>query len=154
LGRAPRAAVQWTAANTQEALEDPVTPLTWSLFAPLIEQGRSQMFRLAGLHDVEGPGYMRLFHGRPYFNVDWFRSVLRQVPGWPENVFDALIFGEGQVSIAFRPAEFDHRTLRWIGLLLAARFAARERFELYRKVFEVRLARLDATRPGESSDQG
>src|SRR4029077_20175853 len=127
-GRAP---VRWTAANTQEALLDPVAPLTWSLLFPLVERGRSDLFRAAGFKEIDGPGYMRLFYGRPYFNPDYFRAWLRQVPGAPENIFDALIFGEGTVDIHFRLPEFDSRTIRSIALLLASRVAARERFELF-----------------------
>lgn len=137
-----RGRIRWTAANTQEALLDPVTPLTWSLFAPLVEAGRRDLFSLAGLAEVPGPGYMRLFYGLPYFNPDYFRAFLRQIPGAPEEVFDALIFGEGAGAIAFRLPEFDRRTARLGGLFALARLLARERFELFLRVFSLRLAWL------------
>src|SRR5690606_35098555 len=35
--------VVWTAANTQEALLEPVTPLSWSLLSPLVEAGRRDL---------------------------------------------------------------------------------------------------------------
>lgn len=134
-----RGRIRWTAANTQEALLDPVTPLTWSLFVPLVEAGRRDLFRLAGLAEIPGPGYMRLFYGLPYFNPEYFRAFLRQVPGVPDDVFDALIFGEGGGAIAFALPEFDVRTAR-LGLLFGlARLLARERFELFLRVFSLRL---------------
>lgn len=75
--------VRWTSANTQEALLEPVTPLSWSLLSPLVEAGRRDLFRAAGFAEIPGPGYMRLFYGLPYFNPDYFRAFLRQVPGRP-----------------------------------------------------------------------
>lgn len=152
LARAPRDAVRWTAANTQEALLEPVTPLTWSLLQPLVERGRSDVFSAAGFAEIQGPGYMRLFYGRPYFNPEYFRKWLRQVPGAPENIFDALIFGEGKVEVHFRVPEFDRRTFRAIALLLAARFAARERFELYLTWFAHKVSSLAARDLAGTSD--
>lgn len=140
LGAGPKRTL-WTAANTQEALLDPVTPLTWTLFTPLVERGRSDFFRFAGLGEIPGD-YMRLFAGRPYFNPDYFRAFLRQIPGAPDNVFDALIFAEGAPSIDFRPREFDGTSLRLLGLFVAARVLARERFELFLRWFDAALARL------------
>ncbi|MCO5167080.1 MAG: PEP-utilizing enzyme [Planctomycetes bacterium] len=137
-----RGRVRWTAANTQEALLDPVTPLTWSLFAPLVEAGRRDLFRLGGLPELEGPGYMRLFYGLPYFNPDYFRAFLRLIPGAPEGIFDALIFGERAGTIAFDLPAFDRRTARLGLLFVAARLLARERFELFLRVFALRLAWL------------
>jgi len=119
------ARVRWTAANTQEALLDPVTPLTWSLLAPLVEAGRADLFRAAGLAEVPGPGYMRLFHGRPYFNPDYFRAFLRQIPGAPEGIFDALIFGEkaGPIEIALPRLSLAPPLGRLCARLLPAVFA-------------------------------
>lgn len=134
-----RGRVRWTAANTQEALLDPVTPLTWSLFEPLVEQGRSRLFRLAGLPELDGPGYMRLFYGVPYFNPDYFRAFLRLIPGAPDTIFDALIFGEAS-AIEFKLPEADLRTARLGALFGLARVLARERFEVFLRVFALRLA--------------
>ncbi|HBP23091.1 MAG TPA: hypothetical protein DEA08_35630, partial [Planctomycetes bacterium] len=140
LGAGPKRTL-WTAANTQEALLDPVTPLTWSLFTPLVERGRSDFFRFAGLEEIQGD-YMRLFVGRPYFNPDYFRAFLRQIPGAPDNVFDALIFAESAPSIDFRPREFNGTSLRLLALFVAARVLARERFELFLRWFDAALGRL------------
>lgn len=157
-----RGRVRWTAANTQEALLDPVTPLTWTLFAPLVEAGRRDLFRLGGLPELEGPGYMRLFYGLPYFNPDYFRAFMRLIPGAPEGVFDALIFGEGVGGAGVGGAgvggpgvggagvgglgavdldlsRADARTARLGLLFVAARLLARERFELFLRVFALRL---------------
>lgn len=148
-----RGRVRWTAANTQEALLDPVTPLTWSLFAPLVEAGRRDLFRLGGIPELPGPGYMRLFYGLPYFNPEYFRAFLRQIPGVPDDIFDALIFGESSGAVRFDPSEFDLRTLR-LGLLFAlARVLARERFELFLRVFSLRLAWLSRADLGALSDR-
>lgn len=153
-GPRARRPVRWTAANTQEALPDPVAPLTWSVLLPLVERGRSDLFRAAGFREIEGPGYMRLYRGRPYFNPDYFREWLRQVPGAPENIFDALIFGEGKVEVHFRVSEFDRRTFRQIALLVASRVAARERFELFLGLFARRVAGLAQRDLTKASDRG
>jgi pyruvate,water dikinase len=149
-----RETVRWTAANTQEALPDPVAPLTWSVLTPLVERGRADLFRAAGFREIEGAGYMRLIRGRPYFNPDYFRKWLRQVPGAPENIFDALIFGEGKVEVHFRVSEFDRRTFRQIALLVAARVAARERFELFLRSFSGRVNALATRDLAAASDDG
>ena len=74
---------------------------TWSLLSPLVEAGRRDLFRAAGFTEIPGAGYMKLFHGLPYFNPEYFRAFLRQIPGCPESIFDVLIFGEGD-GIDFR----------------------------------------------------
>jgi len=135
--------VRWTAANTQEALLDPVTPLTWSLFAPLVEKGRRDLFQWAGFAEIPGPGYMRLFFGLPYFNPDYFRAFLAQIPGVSTNVFDALIFGEGEEGLRFELPRFTPRTIRLLLLYVLGRLAARERFEVFQRLFTVRLAAID-----------
>lgn len=145
--------VRWTAANTQEALVDPVTPLTWSLLAPLVEAGRRDLFRLAGFAEIEGPGYMRLFGGVPYFNPDYFRRFLDQIPGLSRNVFDALIFGEGARELTVSLPRANARTLRLLLLFLLVRVAARERFELFGRVFMLRLGRLTKLDLGRLSDE-
>ncbi|MCA8921360.1 MAG: hypothetical protein KDD82_06095, partial [Planctomycetes bacterium] len=135
--------VCWTAANTQEALLEPTTPLTWSLLEPLVEAGRRDLFRAAGFEELPGPGYMRLFGGLPYFNPEYFRRFLEQIPGMPQELFDELLFGTTSGSVSFRLPEVTPRTLR-LGLLYGAcRVAARERFEVFGRVFDLRLKWLD-----------
>jgi pyruvate,water dikinase len=140
---------RWTAANSQEALEDPVTPLTYTFLEPWIERGRRLCFRVLGVEDPPGR-YMRLFDGRIYFNVDYFRRFLERVPGAPPEVFDLLIFGEmGEIALPF-PPPFAPR------LLLVAREAWRAwsyaipRMDLFvaRLSRKLRaLARRDLSRP-------
>ncbi len=116
-------AVGWTAANTQEALSDPVTPLTWTFLVPFIERGRRELFTAAGFDEIDG-AYLRLIAGRAYFNPDYFRSFLAQLPGVPTDIFDALIFGEGRPEVDFLLPEWTPRTLRAALLLAAARLGA------------------------------
>ena len=144
-------AIRWTAANTQEALKDPVTPLTWSLFSPLIDSGRRRLFRAAGFNEIPGPGPLRLIHGRPYFNPRYFRSFLSQIPGAPQNIFDALIFGEGIAQIRFEPRLFNAQSARMAWLLLRLRIGAKRRFRRFERRFRAELAphlELDLTSLG------
>jgi pyruvate,water dikinase len=140
--RSAPARVRWSAANTQEALLDPVTPLTWSLLAPLVESGRRALFAGAGFQEIDDHEYMRLFYGVPYFNPEYFRRFLAQIPGAPENIFDALIFGEGEQVIEFHLPAFTRRTARVTALFVLARLAARERFEVFQRVFAIKLRAL------------
>jgi len=144
--------VCWTAANTQEALLEPTTPLTWSVLEPLVEAGRRDLFRAAGFEDVAGPGYMRLFGGLPYFNPDYFRNFLEQIPGMPQELFDELLFGTASGAVSFRLPEVTPRTLRLGALYGLCRVAARERFEVFGRVFDVRLAWLGRRRLDSLSD--
>ena len=65
-----------------------------------------------------------------------------QIPGAPENIFDALIFGEGEQVIEFHLPAFTRRTARVTALFVLARLAARERFEVFQRVFAIKLRAL------------
>lgn len=135
----------WTSANSQEALKDPVTPLTWTFLQPMIERGRALLFRSAGFEEIDGPGYLRLFRGRPYFNIQYFRRFLRQLPGVPENIFDALIFGEGIGEIHFRWRSFNFKSVKMASLLLKLRLRSYSRLTRFQKDFEAKLKACEQT---------
>lgn len=110
----------WTAANTQEALIDPVTPLTWTFLIPMVERGRRELFQAAGFEEIDAD-YLRLICGRAYFNPDYFRRFLAQLPGVPVDIFDALIFGEGRPEVRFRLQHFSWRSVQAAVMLAVAR---------------------------------
>jgi len=102
---------RWTAANSQEAIEDPVTPLTYTFLEPWIERGRRAAFQVLGAADPRG-AYMRRFDGRIYFNADYFRRFLESIPGAPPEIFDLLIFGEaGEIKVPRPPLSLAPRLI-------------------------------------------
>jgi pyruvate,water dikinase len=135
----------WTSANSQEALQAPVTPLTYTLMLPLIDRGRRMVFSALGVDAPEGE-YMRLHLGRVYFNTGYFRRFLERVPGAPTEIFDMLLFGEatGGGSLHFPKVPLSARLLG-LGVMVAREWlGARRRMDLYVPVLERRLRRLRA----------
>lgn len=92
----------WTMANAQEALPDPVTPLSWTTLEPLVARGLDQAYAALGLETPEEPA-LRLIEGRPYFNAAAFRRFATSIPGLPEDLFDALLFGESKARAQAKP---------------------------------------------------
>ncbi len=135
--------VVWTAANSQEVLPRPVTPLTWSLFHPLIEQGRADLFAALDLHEPQVRRYLSLFYGRPYFNRMYFKEFIAQTPGVPLEVFDALIFGRGEV-VDFRRPPLTRLTLKILAKAAYERAFAQQRLERFIARFDAAQKALDA----------
>ncbi len=132
----------WTAANAQEALERPVTPLTFSYFGPLIERGRRRLARALGVDDPPGE-YLRLFDGHVYFNVRYFREFLARVPGIPPNLADELIFGqEPGRGLAFPRPRPSLRLLGVAATVVRTGLTAARRLDLFIAAFRRRVAEM------------
>lgn len=143
---------RWVAANAQEALSDPVSPLTWSFFTRLIEQGRKRLVGSLGLPDP-GSGYLKLVHGRPYFNVDYFRRFLRTVPAAPQEAFDTLLFGEGDpVALSFPLPRPGLAPVRLLLTVLRHRLAAKRRMDRFLRDAPHRVATLRAAALDQLAD--
>jgi pyruvate,water dikinase len=113
----------WTGANAQEALPGMVSPLTWSLLPPLVERGRKALFGVLKIDADADARYLRLYRGRAYFNVLYFRRFLEEnfhLLG--PDVFDRLIFGEEGLPVRALEREKSRGVFRW---LEAARFCFR-----------------------------
>ncbi len=136
-------AVVWTAANSQEVLPQPVTPLTWSLFYPLIEQGRADLFAALNLKEPRVRRYLDLFYGRPYFNRLYFKEFIAQTPGVPLEVFDALIFGRGE-QVDFRRPPLTGLTARILARAGWERMFAQQRLESFIRAFDRRQRAVEA----------
>lgn len=139
---------RWTPANSQEALDDPVTPLTYSFLRPAIERGRRAVFDLLEVPDPPGE-YMRLIDGRIYFNVEYFKTFLERVPGIPTEIFDQLIFGEGvgpEATIRFPTPPLTWRTAKIVSVIARRWLLAKGRMDRFVRGFSERLreiARVD-----------
>ncbi|RME76648.1 MAG: hypothetical protein D6785_13535 [Planctomycetota bacterium] len=106
--------ILWTSANSQEALPEPVSPLTMDFFLPMIEKGRKEVFEFLEIEkDFQGQEYLKLFYGRPYFNIQYFNQFFHALGIPCEGAFQTLIFGDeegDQLEEAFR---FEIPTLNW-----------------------------------------
>ncbi|MHC4393598.1 MAG: PEP-utilizing enzyme, partial [Planctomycetota bacterium] len=134
----------WTSANSQEAVEDPISPLTYTFLRPLIDEGRSDVFGALRVGEVEGE-YMRVHKGRIYFNADYFRRFLEEVPGIPKELFDQLIFGQASRGLNF---PIPRPSLQLLGVarhVVTMWFTGKRRFGLYIKRLEQGLAQDDQT---------
>ncbi len=142
----------WTAANAQEAIEDPVTPLTYTFMEPTIERGRRKVFAILGVADPPG-GYMRLFFGRIYFNVNYFRQFLESVAGIPPDIFDLLLFGEsGDVTFPRPPLRL--ATVRVAALVARTWSGAIRRMDRFVAHLSARFRALGAAALRDLPDQG
>ncbi|MBN1675759.1 MAG: hypothetical protein JXR37_32245 [Kiritimatiellae bacterium] len=79
---APRAAGRqiWTNANTGEVVPDVVTPMSWSLMEPIVNQLITQVLRRFGMRLGSHPG-IGLVCGRAYFNLNMMLAINRRAPG-------------------------------------------------------------------------
>ncbi|MBI4575258.1 MAG: hypothetical protein HY722_03240 [Planctomycetes bacterium] len=139
---------RWTRANAQEALPEPVTPMTWSLLVPPVEAGRRAAFRALGLQDPPGR-YLELFRGRPYFNLTYFRAVAAQLPGFSDEMFETLIFGEDPgEDVRFLAPSLRPGYLRLLGLAVVHGLLAPRRVRRFLAGFEKELRRREALPTG------
>jgi pyruvate,water dikinase len=135
---------RWTPANSQEALDDPVTPLTFSFLRPAIERGRRAVFDLLEVEDPPGE-YMRLIEGRIYFNAEYFKTFLARVPGIPTEIFDQLIFGEGvgpEATIRFPTPPLTVRTAKILAFIARRWLAAKRRMDRFIASFDAKMRAL------------
>ncbi|GIW71059.1 MAG: hypothetical protein KatS3mg102_0601 [Planctomycetota bacterium] len=133
----------WTAANSQEALAGPVSPLTYSFMRPLIERGRIELFAALGVGEIAGES-MRLFQSRVYFNTGYFRRFLERLPGVPVQIFDALLFGEtaGGAALVFPRVRPSWRLVRLAALVARHWLGAQRRMDRYVPWLQARLRAL------------
>jgi phosphohistidine swiveling domain-containing protein len=144
----------WTPANSQEALEDPVTPLTYTFLRPAIERGRRAVFAFLEVPEIEGE-YMRLIEGRIYFNAAYFKDFLGRVPGIPTEIFDHLIFGEGigpEATIRFPRPPLELRSARIIFGIFRSWLEAKGRMDRFVEAFSRRMGELAAVEVGRLDD--
>lgn len=103
--------IQWSTANTSEALPGVVTPLTWSYFGDPTERGmRLTFFDMGVLAAAETePGATpetRLwapFYGRAAGNVDSFCRIADRTPGTSGSAMAEQMFGSTQPFVVDRP---------------------------------------------------
>ncbi|RME04673.1 MAG: hypothetical protein D6805_02185 [Planctomycetota bacterium] len=136
--------VYWTAANSQEVLSEPVSPLTFSFFLPMIERGRRELFQFLDLEEFPKREYLKLFFGRPYFNVNYFRDFLKALEIFPQNLFDTLIFGEElSISDTFHLPPLNKKNLKKLFWCLYLRYRAKVLLETFSKTFLKDIQKLE-----------
>jgi pyruvate,water dikinase len=71
----------WSNLNTGEVMPDVVTPMTWSLIAPLIEWIFATLLDPLGFN-LRGYPLVGLVAGRAYFNLNTFVGMMQKLPGF------------------------------------------------------------------------
>lgn len=139
--------IYWTAANSQEVLWKPVTPLTFTFFTPLIEKGRSQLFRALGIEKhFKGEEYLGLFYGRPYFNINYFNKFLHKLDISGSDLFDTLIFGqEIQMEAPLPRIPFSKKVVKLFWKVLKTRFQGAEKLKTFCRWFQKNCHRSEYT---------
>lgn len=85
---------EWTAANIQEAVPGPVTPLTWSMMRVGNRVAFTQLYRHLGLlARGDRPEFSGLFYSRPFLNLSAFSRVARSTPLVTLEAVEEQVFG-------------------------------------------------------------
>ena len=96
---------------------------------------------------------MRLFEGRIYFNVNYFRRFLERVPGIPPDIFDLLLFGDmGQVTFPRPPLSW--RLVKVAVLIARTWRRALERMDCFIDRLGARLGRSRRSSSARSRTRG
>ena len=101
----------WTTVNAAEALPGVVTPLTWTLYAPVVEISVRTAFAELGVlrrsevvwPDDPNERFIGVFHGRAAVNLDRFRAMADRSPGQSGDAVEREFFGTVRPGVASRP---------------------------------------------------
>lgn len=103
--------LHWTTSNLGEAMPGVLTPLSWSVWGPVVEHAPREAARaIGGLSTAESKvperveeRCIRIFHGRPAMQVEFLATLGDRMPGTtgPDTV--ASLFGRVPDDIEFRP---------------------------------------------------
>jgi len=66
----------WTQENVGEVMPDVVTPFSWSVLKPVVNQAYEYFLKSVGVADYPQDGLFALYQGRVYFNHSAFRQVM------------------------------------------------------------------------------
>jgi pyruvate,water dikinase len=101
----------WTTVNAAEALPGVVTPLTWTLYAPVVEISVRTAFAELGVlrrsevlwPDDPNERFIGVFHGRAAVNLDRFRAMADRSPGQSGDAVEREFFGTVRPGVTSRP---------------------------------------------------
>jgi phosphohistidine swiveling domain-containing protein len=101
----------WTTVNAAEALPGVVTPLTWTLYAPVVEISVRTAFAELGVlrrrevlwPDDPNERFIGVFHGRAAVNLDRFRAMADRSPGQSGDAVERDFFGTVRPGVASTP---------------------------------------------------
>jgi pyruvate,water dikinase len=100
----------WTTVNAAEALPGVVTPLTWTLYAPVVEISVRTAFAELGVlrrreilwPDDPNQRFIGVFHGRAAVNLDRFRAMADRSPGQSGDAVEREFFGTVRPGVTSR----------------------------------------------------
>jgi pyruvate,water dikinase len=88
----------WTNGNSGEAVPDPITPMTYSMFMPFLQGLCDNLMGHLGFR-IRAEQLISLIAGRPYFNVNLGAALLRRAPCIkPQDIGE--IFGGAHETLA------------------------------------------------------
>jgi pyruvate,water dikinase len=108
----------WTNANLKDVMPGLVSPFTWSLMRPQLEEGVRTQYAQMGFRVPPECQVIRRFWGRPYFNMSLFQQAAYTLYGTtPDKQIMQL---GGAVVQGFTPpgALSRWQRLRWLGNIL------------------------------------
>ncbi|HEV7862091.1 MAG TPA: PEP-utilizing enzyme [Acidimicrobiia bacterium] len=101
----------WTTVNAAEALPGVVTPLTWTLYAPVVEHSVRTAFAELGVlrrseviwPDDPDQRFIGVFCGRAAVNLDRFRAMADRSPGQSGDAVEREFFGTVRPGVTSTP---------------------------------------------------
>jgi pyruvate,water dikinase len=83
----------WTNLNTGEVLPDVVTPVTWSMVIPVIDEIFGKIIKGLGMDFADNP-IVGLVGGRVYFNLNTMAGMLQLIPGMSKKDITRILGGD------------------------------------------------------------
>lgn len=101
----------WTRVNAAEALPGVITPLTWTLYAPVAEMSIRTAFSELGVlrrdevkwPEVPDQRFIGVFRGRCAINLDQFRAMADRSPGQSGDAVEREFFGTVRPDVTSVP---------------------------------------------------
>jgi rifampicin phosphotransferase len=113
--------LHWTTSNLGEACPGVLTPLSWSVWAPVVERSpREAAFAIGALTRQERrlptevrERYVRIFKGRPAMQVEFMAMLGDRMPGTTGQKTISGLFGHVPPGMQFRPSVRRYPVVAW-----------------------------------------
>jgi phosphohistidine swiveling domain-containing protein len=113
--------LHWSTSNLGEACPGVLTPLSWSVWSPVIEaSAREAGYAIGALTKAEravpedvSQRYLRIFKGRPAMQLEFMATIGDRMPGTTGSETIAGLFGHVPANMTFTPTKRRYPVIAW-----------------------------------------
>lgn len=113
--------LHWSTSNLGEACPGVLTPLSWSVWSPVIEaSAREAAFAIGALSKAEravpddvSKRFLRIFKGRPAMQLEFMATIGDRMPGTSGVETIAGLFGHVPADMKFAPTKRRYPVVAW-----------------------------------------